>query len=66
LHLLIESEETAGFRSKNIKSECGFFIKIDTGYHRTGIDAHNIDMIDSVLRAADSRLLHFKGFLTHS
>jgi D-serine deaminase-like pyridoxal phosphate-dependent protein len=66
LNLLLESEETAVFLSVNLKSECGFFIKIDTGYHRTGISAPNIMLIDRVLNEANSSKLHFKGFLTHS
>ena len=66
LKLLLESEETAIFLTEKLTAECGFFIKIDTGYHRTGISATNVPMIDKVLKAADSSKLHFKGFLTHS
>mgnify|MGYP001810701298 CR=1 FL=1 len=66
INLLIESVETALFLSKNLKSECGIFIKIDTGYHRTGIGVSNIMKIDSVLQSAKSSFLSFKGFLTHS
>jgi D-serine deaminase-like pyridoxal phosphate-dependent protein len=66
LNLLIESEETAKFLAKKLTARCGFFIKIDTGYHRTGIEASNTILMDNVLRAADSPFLKFKGFLTHS
>ncbi len=66
INLLIESEGTALFLSKNLKSECGYFIKIDTGYHRTGIGVSSIMLIDSVLQSAKSPFLSFKGFLTHS
>ena len=48
LNLLVESEETAIFLSKNLTSACGFFIKIDTGYHRTGIEISNILLIHKV------------------
>jgi D-serine deaminase-like pyridoxal phosphate-dependent protein len=66
LHLLLESEESARFLSERLTAECGFFIKIDTGYHRTGIETSNVSLIDSVLQAADPQKLHFEGFLTHS
>jgi len=66
LNLLIESVETACFLSSELKTSCGYFIKIDTGYHRTGIAVSNIALIDTVLKNADSNLLNFKGFLTHS
>jgi len=66
LNLLIESEESATFLATHSAFDCGFFIKIDTGYHRTGIEAINIPLIDRVLKAANSPNLHFKGFLTHS
>jgi len=66
LNLLIESEEAAVFLARNLTSDCGFLIKIDTGYHRTGINPSNLPLIDQILEAADLAKLHFKGFLTHS
>lgn len=66
VNLLIESEQTAIFLSEHLQSECGFFIKIDTGYHRTGITATNIRLINSILNATKASKAHFQGFLTHS
>jgi len=66
LNLLLESEDVADFLTRNLISDSGFFIKIDTGYHRTGIDASNVLLIDRILDATKSSKLHFKGFLTHS
>jgi D-serine deaminase-like pyridoxal phosphate-dependent protein len=66
LNLLLESEESALYLTERLTADCGFFIKIDTGYHRTGIDASHLLQIDRVLHAANSSKLHFKGFLTHS
>jgi D-serine deaminase-like pyridoxal phosphate-dependent protein len=63
---LLESEESASFLTQKLTSDCGFFIKIDTGYHRTGIDVSNVMLIDRVLQASGSPKLHFRGFLTHS
>lgn len=66
LNLLVESEETALFLSNNLTSACGFFIKIDTGYRRTGIEISNIMLIDKILQESDPARLHFKGFLTQN
>jgi D-serine deaminase-like pyridoxal phosphate-dependent protein len=66
LNLLIESEETSLFLSKRLTSECGFFIKIDTGYHRTGVEVSNMQLIDRILSVTRTSKLQFKGFLTHS
>ena len=66
LNLLIESVKTATFLSEKLTVACGFFIKIDTGYHRAGIDPFNISLIEQVLFAAKSPCLQFRGFLTHS
>ncbi len=66
IHLLIESEDTAVFLRENLTGNCGFFIKIDTGYHRAGIEASNVYLINKVLQASKSSKLYFEGFLTHS
>ena len=66
LHLLLESENNAIVLSAKLTSTCGFFIKIDTGYHRTGIAASNVTLINKVLQAAKSPKLYFDGFLTHN
>jgi D-serine deaminase-like pyridoxal phosphate-dependent protein len=66
LNLLIEAEEVAAFLTRNLKSASCFFIKIDTGYHRTGIDPSNIPLIDRILKGVKASKLSFKGFLTHS
>lgn len=67
LNLLVESAESAGFLAGHLKSRTGFFIKIDTGYHRTGVSPDNTTLIDGILRiAGTSDKLFFKGFLTHA
>jgi len=65
LNLVIESEETALFLKENLESEAGIFIKIDTGYHRTGISYDNTDYIKKVISLLSSNL-NFRGLLTHS
>ena len=67
LNLLVESEESALFLKDKIKNKNGIFIKIDTGYHRTGIDPENISTIDRILDIIESsEKLIFKGFLSHA
>lgn len=67
LNLLLESAYSAAVVAGNAKHEMGFFIKIDTGYHRTGIDASDLVSIDAVIEAAAfNPLLEFRGFLTHT
>jgi len=45
----------------------GVFIKIDTGYHRTGLPSSDVDEIGRIINICRiSSLLEFKGFLTHT
>ena len=67
LNLLILSIESINFLKENLKHKVGIFIKIDAGYHRTGILPENIDLLDDILASIlNSNLVEFKGFLTHS
>ena len=67
LNLLILSIESINFLKENLKHKAGIFIKIDTGYHRTGILPENIDMLDEILTGIlNFDLVEFKGFLAHS
>ena len=67
LNLCIESKEVASFLLKNINSKVGVFLKIDAGYHRTGLDASNYDLIEEILKVITTdNKLSFKGFLQHA
>jgi D-serine deaminase-like pyridoxal phosphate-dependent protein len=67
LNLCIESKEVASFLLKNINSKVGVFLKIDAGYHRTGLDASNYDLIEEILKViTNGNKLSFKGFLQHA
>ncbi len=67
LHLLLESEETLLFLKKNLRAPAGAWIKIDTGYHRTGIPAERIDQAAELTSGiARTSSLSFRGLLTHS
>ena len=67
LSLLIESEESLNFLAKNLTSKVNISIKIDTGYHRTGIAWDDFDKIQSLVElASKSAIMDFTGFVVHS
>jgi len=67
LNLLVDSREMVSFLDKRLKSPVKLWIKIETGYHRTGVEW---DSKDEVLQIAKkikvSPKLNFSGLLTHS
>jgi len=66
LNLLFESIEAVEYVSSKINHYVGGFIKIDTGYNRTGIHYSKTQEIDKLLQfIKKSNLIHFKGFLVH-
>ena len=70
LNILVTMPETleafSGLLNK-VSQPIGVFIKIDTGYHRTGLQPSNEDEIEKIIAVSNSNpLLIFKGFLTHT
>lgn len=67
LHLLVESPEAVRFLGERLHAPASVWLKIDTGYHRTGM-LHN--EIDSICRVAaeigKAGKLRFRGLLTHA
>jgi len=67
LNLLVESPEVIGSLSRGLRHPAGVFIKIDTGYGRTGVRFDEFARIGSLLDAvSQSPNLEPMGFLTHS
>ena len=67
LNVLIENFEGLEALQKQITWHTGVFIKIDTGYGRTGIESSRTPLIDQLLESIQkSPLLQFKGFLSHT
>lgn len=67
LNLLIENKEGLAALQEKISWHTGIFIKIDTGYNRTGIESSRTPLIDQLLESIQkSPLLQFKGFLSHT
>jgi len=67
LNLLVENIEAVNYLASSLKSEVGIYIKIDAGYHRTGmlVSDHQgiLNLLNSVCK---HELLHFKGLLVHN
>jgi D-serine deaminase-like pyridoxal phosphate-dependent protein len=67
LNVLLENREAALALAKRTSSAVGVFIKIDTGYNRTGIPSSRTNLIDSILETISSnKKITFKGFLSHT
>ncbi len=65
LNVLFDMPEQAAALAKGLENSAGFFIKIDVGYHRSGVDSTDFEAIDGILEAAKAGPLTFRGFLTH-
>ncbi|MFV0590316.1 MAG: alanine racemase [Draconibacterium sp.] len=67
LNVLLENREAAEVLAARIKNPIGVYIKIDTGYHRTGVPSSRTGIIDSIMDIiAANKKITFKGFLTHT
>ena len=67
VNVLIESFETLELLGRKVCNDVGFFVKIDAGYHRTGIPIDNHQLILKLVSAISSfKYFRFKGFLLHN
>jgi D-serine deaminase-like pyridoxal phosphate-dependent protein len=67
LNLLVDSEQVLSGLDNRLEHPVGVWIKIDTGYHRTGVGWDDFDTIRSLAkRSMNSPKLNFKGLLTHA
>lgn len=67
LNVLVENKEAASVLTEKASQNMGVYIKIDTGYHRTGIPSSRTNTIDSILETISANTkLTFKGFLSHT
>ena len=65
LNILIESIESQQLANERITGKVHFFIKVDVGYHRTGIDPTN-DLLIQQLISASTDKVSFEGFIAHA
>lgn len=67
INLSIENIEGIKHLAKHLKHNVNIFLKIDVGYHRTGINPSNIVLIDAILGVINANsFLTFSGFLGHA
>lgn len=67
LNILVENKVAATVLSEKTINPLGVYIKIDTGYNRTGISSSKTTTIQSILnQISANKKLKFKGFLTHT
>jgi D-serine deaminase-like pyridoxal phosphate-dependent protein len=67
LGLLIENNQGVTFLAENLLHEVDVYIKIDAGYHRTGIDVNDHKTILSLVQLINrSHHLSFKGLIVHN
>lgn len=67
LQLVVESVETIRYLAQSLTQTVGIFLKIDVGYHRTGIAPDAVGTIDAILAELRKSVhLSFAGFLAHA
>ncbi len=67
LNVCLENKQSAEWLTKEINSPVGVYIKVDTGYNRTGIITTKTNKLDAILEILlQNKMITFKGFLTHN
>jgi len=67
LNIVVESLETIHGLDNNLKENINIYIKLDLGYHRTGIAPEKEELISEMMEAIDvSQHMTMKGFLGHA
>jgi D-serine deaminase-like pyridoxal phosphate-dependent protein len=67
LNLLVENVEAVNILNDKLDHDAGVWIKIDTGYNRTGIEASSFSETDALTVAIEGcQRLVFQGFLSHT
>ena len=67
LNIVVESVDTIKFLEKHLNNPVGTYIKTDTGYGRTGINAEDYQAMQALLNELkECKNLIFIGFLCHA
>ncbi len=67
INLLVENTEVVHFLQTHLAAPVDVWLKIDTGYNRTGLEANDFGLIDAVVNTTiGSAKTKLKGFLTHT
>ncbi|WP_215222827.1 alanine racemase [Echinicola shivajiensis] len=61
------NEEVSNILAEKLDQPLGYFIEIDAGYGRTGVEVSDFGLIEKIMRAArKNKKLFFKGFYIHA
>jgi len=67
LSLLVESVEAVDYLAQHLKSPVSVYVKVDIGFHRTGVSWEDHQTISEILKSVTrSGIISFSGFLTHA
>ncbi|MBV6645991.1 MAG: alanine racemase [Cyclobacteriaceae bacterium] len=66
LNLIAESAKSIALLAKSLKNKVGIFLKIDVGYHRTGLDPEDKQIALLIQEIESQPNMTFKGFLAHA
>jgi D-serine deaminase-like pyridoxal phosphate-dependent protein len=67
LSLLVESVEAVEYLALYLKSPVSVYVKVDIGFHRTGVSWEDHQTIAEILKSVNrSGIISFSGFLTHA
>jgi D-serine deaminase-like pyridoxal phosphate-dependent protein len=67
IHQTILSPESVLLLEKQLKNKVNIWIKVDTGYKRTGVIWEDYEIMDSLIELLrKSKKLNLQGFLTHA
>ncbi len=66
INLLVESTITTSKLLDRISYPVGIFIKIDTGYNRTGLEINDAEIDRIIVLIKGNKNCSFKGFLSHA
>ena len=67
LTLLVDHQEPIIWLNNKLTNKVKIMVKIDTGYHRAGIDAHQYEKIETLVHSIDKgNYTSFSGFLAHA
>lgn len=65
LKILVNSGETVKILMEQLKNRVKFYIEIDTGDHRSGLNPKDFSQISEILSLTQDSNLKFLGFYTH-
>ncbi|MFD2518402.1 alanine racemase [Salinimicrobium flavum] len=66
LRIFLNSKEAAKVLKEQLRTPVKFYIEIDVGDHRSGIDPANLSAIAGILELTKGSYLKFDGFYTHA